>query len=217
MDSQKVGLELGDDSQIDLKIDLFGDYYLTPLSLNDTQDFCNDFNNTEITQYLRSPRTIPYTLDDAREQIEKMITTKDGTFPFCWGIRDVQRPHSLIGNIVIHISSMVGEMKYVPNPELREVFASFGFYLNPKYQSKGIMTACLKAVIQKIGVERYGIKHYYGECFAGNIGSRKTFEKCGFKYIRTIKDGVVKYNPRQVKDSEVFELVLTGENSLLVL
>jgi RimJ/RimL family protein N-acetyltransferase len=192
------------------ELPLFGDYYMTPYSLEDAKAVYDAFTNIEITANLAGPRTDPYTIDDAIQFITDhgSKTYKDTTVHTCWAIRDRSRENALIGSIDIRPSDMVeGMREHLPDPELKERFALFGFWLSPDYRRQGVMSAALRCLVEEVGVKIQGIHHFYGNCFAGNMASRKTFENVGFKMVKYVKDGGIKWVPYQVRDLEMFELI----------
>ncbi|ANB14221.1 hypothetical protein AWJ20_5182 [Sugiyamaella lignohabitans] len=193
------------------EIDLFGDYYLSPVRLSDSESTYRAFIRPEITDNLAGPATDNYTLQDAIDFLSSCEKQeKEVLYPLVWGIRSrkVSSP-TLIGCIDIRPSQIVkGQEGHIPDPNLKEPFAIFGFWLDTDYRRKGITSAALRALVYEVGVKQYKISHFYGNCFAGNIGSRKTFESVGFKFVQLAKDGAIKLVPYQVRDEERFALIL---------
>ncbi|KAI0639535.1 acyl-CoA N-acyltransferase [Trametes polyzona] len=67
-----------------------------------------------------------------------------------------------------------------------EIVWCIGDYIAPSHQGKGIMTAAIKTLLQQWATPRMGVRQIRVETFADNIGSRKVFEKLGFKYEKTV-------------------------------
>ncbi|KAI1926050.1 hypothetical protein LOZ12_000523 [Ophidiomyces ophidiicola] len=68
-----------------------------------------------------------------------------------------------------------------------KIIWTIGDWLGPNYHGKGIMTACIKTLINwaTINMNVHHIRVFVG---VGNVGSRRVFEKNDFTYIETIKD-----------------------------
>lgn len=60
-----------------------------------------------------------------------------------------------------------------------------GFYLDPKLQGRGIMTAALETSI-RLAQHYMGAAHIEGVCLVENIGSRIVFEKCGLRPVKEV-------------------------------
>lgn len=72
--------------------------------------------------------------------------------------------------------------KYVPDEEAfkDKLCAGVGFVLGKDYQHKGYGTEMLETMTE------YLLQYYYmcyADCFVENEASRKTIEKCGYRYF----------------------------------
>ena len=59
-------------------------------------------------------------------------------------------------------------------------------YLASSHHGKGIMTAAIETFIREWAVPRMGVRQIRVETFSDNKGSRRVFEKLGFKYEKTV-------------------------------
>lgn len=192
---------------------LLDDIFLDHYTLNDVPRVVWAMNNDQITKTLGGPPYQPYTEEHAHEFLNivknNMVVPQ---FPKCWAIRDrSQGKNLLIGSIDIRPSSKnysLASRSYVAEDGHDEVDASFGFWLDPAYRRRGIMSKALETLVYKIGRDELGITKFWGDCMVGNTGSRKTMEKVGFKITKEIKDGVTKQVTLQKFDVWILELEL---------
>jgi len=94
-----------------------------------------------------------------------------------WAI-ELKETGKIIGSVGIHKSSK-GDLKYD-----REL----GYALSDKYWGRGIMTEAAKKVIEYAFCEATGINTICVSHFTFNHRSERVIDKCGFKYIKTIKE-----------------------------
>ncbi|KAJ5341305.1 hypothetical protein N7541_010429 [Penicillium brevicompactum] len=73
-------------------------------------------------------------------------------------------------------------------PGHNNIVWSIGNYLSPSYHGRGIMSRAVAAVIRDWAVPRMNTRHFRGSFFAGNVGSRKVFERNNFEEVGTFKD-----------------------------
>lgn len=59
-------------------------------------------------------------------------------------------------------------------------------YLASSHHGKGIMTAAIETFIREWAVPRMGVRRIRVETFSDNKGSKRVFEKLGFKYEKSV-------------------------------
>jgi RimJ/RimL family protein N-acetyltransferase len=194
---------------------LFGDFYLSPVQHSDSQKITWAMNNEDITRTLAGPPYIPYEEKHAHEFIDSMEARKwNDEVPLVWVVRDRSKDDLFIGTISIRPSDISPERANFHDhiPKAREnvphKFATFGFYMDPAYQGKGLMSKSLEVMVHKIGHDIFGIKAFYGCSFIGNWASRRTFEKAGFRYAEDQLGAGRKLVTDEPRDLWVYELYL---------
>lgn len=71
----------------------------------------------------------------------------------------------------------------------RRDHAIIGYWIAPVYQRRGIMTEAVKLVL-RFAFETLGLHKVGVTCFGGNDASRRVIEKCGFRFIGTLREDV---------------------------
>ncbi|KGO55083.1 Acyl-CoA N-acyltransferase [Penicillium expansum] len=61
-------------------------------------------------------------------------------------------------------------------------------YLSPTQQSRGVMSAAVRTVVQDWAIPRMNLHHLKSSYFVGNTGSSRVLEKNNFEEIGTFKD-----------------------------
>lgn len=138
-------------------------------------------------RYLSDRLPYPYT-DESAEWWINMIAENEGKAGV-W--RVIYVDGKLVGNIGVEKRQGV----YHKDGEI-------GFMLLTDYWSKGIMTEAAGEIC-RIAFEKLDIIRITGEYFAPNVASGKVFEKLGFEYEGTRKNGVAKGNM-------IYDLCMTG-------
>ncbi|GAA5993527.1 hypothetical protein JCM5350_008191 [Sporobolomyces pararoseus] len=79
------------------------------------------------------------------------------------------------------------EKKFRENEEREvgddELVWSFGYYVSPKYQGKGIMTLVLSSLFESVFIDYLDAKIVRASAFADNEASIRVQEKCGLKKV----------------------------------
>ncbi|KAG9314171.1 hypothetical protein JVU11DRAFT_4957 [Chiua virens] len=68
---------------------------------------------------------------------------------------------------------------------------AFGDYLTASHHGRGIMSAAMGTILHNWAIPRMGVRRMVGYTFTGNEGSRRVFEKNGFRFERTLENGKV--------------------------
>lgn len=77
---------------------------------------------------------------------------------------------------------------YLSDFEANNKIANIGYYLDEKYWNKGIMTACIKPVVD-FGFSYLELERIYSEIHIDNQGSWKALENNGFE-----REGMLRHN-----------------------
>jgi ribosomal-protein-alanine N-acetyltransferase len=151
------------------KIDL-GDVMLRTIHTRDTKDLFEYGSDPRVTKHLNWG---PFIMEvEARKSITKIFypRIKDG-LPIGYAIID-KKTSKMIGTIDFH-----SKIKEVNGAEI-------GFALHYDYWNKGIMTKCLKTMID-IGFNHLNYDFIKIAHLKMNESSQKVINKVGFKYVRT--------------------------------
>lgn len=126
------------------------------------------------------PDEVFETIDDAREVVEFLMSTYEGTEgPFVYPI-------------LLHDGTNIGYVQAAPIKKGWEI----GYHIAKDHTGKGYSTEAVTAFVPVI-MNRLEITEIYGVCHADNIASHKVLEKSGFVLEYTGK------NNYQGKEQEV--------------
>lgn len=150
---------------------IMDDYYLRTVKLEDAASLYEFSKDKEVTKYLswEAHQNILETIN----VISNYYLTKD--------------PKSFV--IVNNKDIAIGVIDF--NIVSRSKYMEIGYFLNPKYHNKGIMTNAVKKLLEigfnELKYEVIAISHV-----VENIQSKRVIEKAGFKYIKTIDNIIYK-------------------------
>lgn len=150
-------------------------YELRRLGAEDAEQLAKVANNKEVARFLRAAFPHPYTLQDAREYISYVESSKDDV------ILGIFVENKACGCICARFRSDV----YAKSCEL-------GYWLAQEHWGKGIMTSAVKAFCEFM-FENYDINRIDAEIFAENAASKRVLEKAGFELEGVHKKKVYKY------------------------
>ncbi|CAN6663614.1 hypothetical protein TRVA0_035S00650 [Trichomonascus vanleenenianus] len=162
-------------------------------------------NDKRITATLAGPPYDPYTIEHAYEFIALAENKTYRGSKKIWAIRN--GADELIGCIDIRPSDDEDTHFNLVKAKGDVKEADFGFWLHPGYQGSGIMTEALRTMIDQLGIP-WGFKAYTGSSMKGNWASRRTFEKCGFKYSHEELNGIEKQTTKEKFDVWHYKLVI---------
>ncbi|KAH8925098.1 hypothetical protein BT69DRAFT_1349024 [Atractiella rhizophila] len=191
-------------------------YRLTPWRYNeaDIQSVLSMMNDERVYMYLMGP-PCPYTIEHAKswiaaktENTGKLVTylretkswsdiQKISGCPF-EVVRFSENPNSAGAEHLGVIDAKVESMLDAPGRSWNEPFFSdaefaatqqwiFGDYLSPSHHNKGIMTACMKLLLDQFFDPIMRVKEWRVTAFVGNWASRRVFEKNGFVFTGEIQ------------------------------
>ncbi len=128
-------------------------------------------------KYLSDRMPSPYTVDDAIYWLENQVFPNEGKT----GIyRAVVADGKVVGNVSVERQS-----------GLRQNTGVIGYFLNPDYYGRGIMTEAAKMICKEAFKELKLIR-IEGSAFEPNIGSRRVLEKAGFELEGVLRDSYFK-------------------------
>ena len=142
------------------------DIHLSAITAADAADITAHLQDHEVSRYtLLIPH--PYTLEMAHEWIAIIAddVQRNGRETI-WAIRESSG--RMIGAIELHVGSAG-----------KQHVSEIGYWLAKHWWGRGIMTAVVKAVVER-GFREYGVRRITAPIFAPNAGSGRVLEKNGF-------------------------------------
>ena len=142
-----------------------------PNDAYDVFECCNDFELVKTT--LGVPW--PYTKEMAESWIAKLTEREEEGSSYEFAICLKENPNKIIGCIAltdVHPKAKRAEM---------------GYWVNRNYWKQGIATEAAKVML-KFGFENLGLHSVIARYFDINPASGRVMEKCGMKYVGTIRD-----------------------------
>ena len=144
--------------------------YLRPFNLEDTKRVTQVCNDKNVTRYLPFP--YPYEEKLAIDWISKMPNEKALDCAIIFKENDL-----LIGAI-----SLMKKDDYV---------AELGYWLDPVYKGKGLMTEIAAAVVN-YGFENLHYHKIFAKHYAENLASGRVMQKIGMQFVGTLKEHTFK-------------------------
>jgi RimJ/RimL family protein N-acetyltransferase len=123
-------------------------------------------DDREVSRYLRDRFPHPYTLEDAREWIER-ARAEVSSPPLTFAISGAGQ--TMLGTIGLDRQSDV----YRHSAEL-------GYWLGRRHWGRGVATAAVEAIC-RYGFETVGLRRIYASVFEPNTASARVLEKAGFR------------------------------------
>lgn len=154
------------------------DYLLRRWQLEDVVGVARYANNEHIACNLRNAFPYPYTMQDAKNYVER-CASNDEAKQLC---RAIVVDEIAVGSIGLFIGSDI----YCRSAEL-------GYWLAEEFWNKGIMSAAVKQICKE-AFGKFDIVRIYAEPFAHNYGSRKVLENAGFSLEGVMRKGAFKNN-----------------------
>ena len=133
----------------------------------------------------------PYTEEDAKKYIDStfVMNRLEGN-NFCAIVADDRA----IGSISLMARGL----------GVRKFCAELGYWLNPAYWGKGIMTEAVRRICGK-AFEETDVRRIQAEVFAPNAASCRVLEKCGFALEGTLRKST--YKRGEFFDSRIYALL----------
>lgn len=156
---------------------------IRPWRLDDAQSLAKHANNRKIWLGLRDLFRHPYTIQDAREFLQR-ATSEQPEMKFC-----VEIEGAAVGGIGVH-----------PGHDVYRHTATVGYWLGEQFWGRGVMTEALIAVAD-FSFDNFPLRPLAAEVFANNPASARVLEKAGFTFEARLKNNVM-------KDGEVLDSLL---------
>ena len=147
---------------------------LRPPELSDADSIARYANNRRVWLGLRDRMPHPYSLEDAREFIERSGKLDPPT------VFAVTLDSEAIGMVGIEIQQDVFRHS-----------GEVGYWLGEPFWKKGLATEAVER-LTAYGFEDLGLARLYSQAFGSNPGSRRVLEKAGYHLEGTLKNGAVK-------------------------
>ena len=152
--------------------------------MDDAESLAKYANNRRVWLGLRDLFPHPYTIEDGKTFIERVITDQPAK-NFCIAIDD-----SAVGGIGLRL----GE-------DVRRHTAEFGYWLGEEFWGRGIMSEVIPAFAEYC-FENFSLHRLYAEAYANNPASARVLEKAGFVLEGRLRKNVVK--DAQILDSLLY-------------
>lgn len=165
----------------------FNGFCLRPFQSDDCQSLAHYANNKDIANNLRDIFPHPYNLQDAQDWITYATTQKN----------------DILLALVIN-NDVVGSIGALFKTDVYQLNAEVGFWLNPAYWNKGMMTEALQFIVNHI-FDTTSVERVYAHVFSTNLASQRVLQKCGFKQEARLERAVIKNGI--VMDELIFALL----------
>ena len=147
---------------------------IRPWRLDDAESLARHANNRKIWLAVRDLFPHPYTIQDAREFLQRTIS-EGSAMKFCIEIDGVA-----VGGIGVH-----------PGEDVHRHTATMGYWLGEEFWGRGVMTEAVTAVTD-FCFENFLLRRISAEVFANNPASARVLEKAGFIFEGRLKNNVLK-------------------------
>jgi len=153
---------------------VLGRCIVRPWRLDDAESLARHANNRKIWLAVRDLFPHPYTIQDAREFLQRTIS-EGSAMKFCIEIDGVA-----VGGIGVH-----------PGEDVHRYTATAGYWLGEEFWGRGVMTEAVTAVTD-FCFENFLLRRISAEVFANNPASARVLEKAGFTFEGCLKNDVLK-------------------------
>ena len=143
--------------------------------LDDAESLAKQANNRKVWITLRDRFPHPYTIEDAKEFLQR-ATSETGQERFCC----IDIGGSAVGGIGITI----GEDVY-------RLSAEFGYWLAEDFWGQGIMSEVVPAFVDYC-FEKFSLTRMFAAAYASNPASARVLEKAGFVFEGRLRKNVIK-------------------------
>ena len=147
---------------------------IRPWRLDDAESLARYANNRKIWLAVRDLFPHPYTIQDAREFLQRTIS-EGSAMKFCIEIDGVA-----VAGIGVH-----------PGEDVHRHTATVGYWLGEEFWGRGIMTEAV-TVVTDFCFENFPLRRISAEAFANNPASARVLEKAGFTFEGCLKNDVLK-------------------------
>jgi [ribosomal protein S5]-alanine N-acetyltransferase len=152
--------------------------------LDDAESLAKHANNRRVSFNLRDRFPYPYSIQDAKNFLERTVAKEPRT-NFCIEIN---------GMVVGGIGLTLGE-------DVHRQTAEFGYWLGEEFWGRGIMSEVVPAFVNYC-FEKFSLHRISAQTFSSNPASARVLEKAGFVFEGRLRKNVVKDG--QILDSLVY-------------
>lgn len=153
--------------------------------LSDAESLAKHANNRNVSINLRDRFPYPYTIEDAKSFLERVVAQKIPEQIFC-----IEVDGSLVGTIGLHR----GE-------DVHRLTAEFGYFIGEEFWGRGIMSEVVPAFVDHCFSE-FSLKRMFAMPHSSNPASARVLEKSGFVLEGRLKNNVIKDG--QILDSLLY-------------
>ena len=143
--------------------------------LSDAASLAENANNIAIWNNLRDALPHPYSEDDGRRFIEKVM--------------NMPKPATLLAIEVD--GKAVGSIGITLHADVERISAELGYFIGENYWNKGIMTEVVKQMT-KYAFDNFPLCKIYATPFDFNLASQKVLQKAGFEREAILKQAAIK-------------------------
>ena len=147
---------------------------LRPWRLDDAESLARHANNRKIWLTVRDLFPHPYTVQDAREFLQRAMSEQP-ELKFCVDIKG-----AAVGAVGVH-----------PGHDVHRHTATIGYWLGEEFWGRGIMTEAVAAVTD-FCFANFALRRISAEVFSTNPASARVLEKAGFILEGRLKNHVLK-------------------------
>ncbi|CAG8556832.1 4219_t:CDS:2 [Rhizophagus irregularis] len=171
-------------------------FHLSALKLTDIPQIVSLLGPTNINSIDIHKNTSslpnPYTLSDAEWFVNKCIVEYTKTLQCnIWAIRNSNE--EFIGCIGLH--EILKEKYAVDDDQDKKLFNEsyeIGYYISSEYRGLGIVSAAANFICNEIAFKELHLNYIIGMAFANNEQSHNVLKRCGFKFVKLLKDALKK-------------------------
>ena len=158
---------------------------------SDTETLSRLANNKKIWDSVRDHFPHPYTLEDAKEFIER----KSDEIP----------AHTFA--IVNKEDELCGVISLIPQEDVYRISAEIGYWIGEPYWGQGIATHAI-ALMTRYGFQELHLERIFAAVFDFNEASMRSLEKNGFQKEGVFRNAVIKNG--QIRDEHRYARLKSG-------
>jgi RimJ/RimL family protein N-acetyltransferase len=162
---------------------------LEKLDLRFAEDLAKAIGDKRVQDNLRDGLPYPYTVKNARDFIETMLSSDESV--------------NYIFAITVD-SKFVGCISATRQSNIHSRTAEVGYYVSPEFWGNGIATQAIKFLSDFI-FSNTNIIRLYAEPFSRNVASCRALTKAGFEREGTLKANAVKNG--KIEDMEMYSMI----------
>ena len=153
--------------------------------LEDAESLAKHANNRRVWLKLRDRFPHPYTIQDARNFLERATSEKEIEKFYC-----IEIDGSAVGGIGLR-----------PGEDVYRLTAEFGYWLAEEFWGHGIMSEVVPAFVNYC-FGNFSLKRMFAQTYSNNPASARVLEKAGFVFEGRLRKNVLKDG--QILDSLLY-------------